>query len=413
MSQKVKIILANARLVSGNLGCEALAECAMLLLDTVMREEGCDYELLLSDSGYHDKGVRTFMTGGRKIDYRVCTYPRENGFMRNVRVFARNLLRGWPDEFRQADLVLNVGQGDSFSDIYGRERFERTDLCDRLARANGVPYAFLPQTIGPFGNSDTAVRAGRSLSDAAFVMCRDSASLDCCRELAPSSSCAGFTDMAFMLPYERERLDGDCVHVGLGVSALLWHGGYDGRNGFGLKCDYRALVRAIIEYFRDMEGTVVHLVPHVVTPGNDIENDAAVCVALEREYAGANVVAAPAFMSASRAKSYIAAMDFFMGARMHSTIAAFSAAVPVVPMSYSRKFTGMFGGSLAYPHVLDMCTSDTEPALEYIKGCFDKRKELSSLEAGILSSVVDVRLAAMKETLREIISKIQHGRTSS
>ena len=45
-------------------------------------------------------------------------------------------------------------------------------------------------------------------------------------------------------------------------------------------------------------------------------------------------------------------MDFFAGARMHSTIAAFSTGVPVVPIAYSRKFTGLYH-SLGYDYIID------------------------------------------------------------
>lgn len=398
--------MANARLVSENLGCEALSECAILLVDTVMRELGREYELFLPDSGYHDKAVKVLEIGGRKIEYRVCTYPYSVAFPRTLRVIARNLLMRWPNEFRKARLVFNLGQGDSFSDIYGKRRFRQTDLCNRLAAAHKLPFIFLPQTIGPFEDPDISVQAGRSLGAAEYVMCRDASSLDCCRQLAPASSCGEFIDMAFLLPYEKVQLPQGGIHVGLNVSALLWNGGYDARNQFGLKCDYRALVRAIIEYFKGIDGVCLHLVPHVIVPGNEIENDAVLCKALQSEFSCPNVVAAPAFSSASQAKSYIAATDFFMGARMHSTIAAFSAGVPVVPMSYSRKFTGMFGQSLQYPHVLDMNRLDMEAAMNHITDCFSRRQELKSLESDILSTVVDARLAAMKDTLKTIISEI-------
>ena len=73
-------------------------------------------------------------------------------------------------------------------------------------------------------------------------------------------------------------------------------------------------------------------------------------------------VLAPAFQSPSEAKSYIAALDFFMGARMHACIAAFSSGVPVMPMAYSRKFEGLFG-TIGYDRTVD-CTSETAEAIE-------------------------------------------------
>jgi polysaccharide pyruvyl transferase WcaK-like protein len=70
---------------------------------------------------------------------------------------------------------------------------------------------------------------------------------------------------------------------------------------------------------------------------------------------------APDFKSPSEAKSFIAAMDFFTGARMHACIAAFSSGVPVVPFAYSRKFNGLFS-SLQYEFVADGRFVTTEEA---------------------------------------------------
>jgi polysaccharide pyruvyl transferase WcaK-like protein len=122
--------------------------------------------------------------------------------------------------------------------------------------------------------------------------------------------------------------------------------------------DYPALIRGLIRHFQTCpDGCEVHLVPHVIVRSGLMagEDDYRASAALAAEFPG--TVLAPAFASPSEAKSYIAGMDFFMGARMHACIAAFSSGVPVVPMAYSRKFQGLFG-SLGYERTVD-CTSET------------------------------------------------------
>jgi polysaccharide pyruvyl transferase WcaK-like protein len=88
-----------------------------------------------------------------------------------------------------------------------------------------------------------------------------------------------------------------------------------------------------------------------------------------------SVTVAPAFTSPSEAKSYIAGMDFFMGARMHACIAAFSSGVPVVPMAYSRKFAGLFG-TLGYDETVDCTTQSAQDILTHIFSAFERRSEL-------------------------------------
>ena len=56
-------------------------------------------------------------------------------------------------------------------------------------------------------------------------------------------------------------------------------------------------------------------------------------------------------------------MDCFIGSRMHATIASFSAGVPTIPVSYSRKFEGLYK-SLNYPYVIHALEYSTEEAID-------------------------------------------------
>ena len=81
---------------------------------------------------------------------------------------------------------------------------------------------------------------------------------------------------------------------------------------------------------------------------------------------------APAFSSPIDAKSFISKMDFFIGSRMHATIASFSSGVPTVAVSYSRKFEGLFG-SMNYPYVVHGNEETIEEAENHIINWFNQR----------------------------------------
>ena len=83
------------------------------------------------------------------------------------------------------------------------------------------------------------------------------------------------------------------------------------------------------------DGCEVHLVSHVQSEIQEVEDDRRVASRLANDFPG--VIASPLFNSPSEAKSYIAGMDYFVGARMHACMAAFSSGVPVTPMAYSRQ----------------------------------------------------------------------------
>lgn len=176
--------------------------------------------------------------------------------------------------------------------------------------------------------------------------------------------------MAFFLPYETISQDKNYIHVGVNISALLWNGDYTRNNQFGLKCDYQSLVRQLIDYFLNQENVKVHLVSHVVGAERHIENDYAVSYDLWREYDNPNLLLAPLALGPIEIKSYIAGLDFFMGARMHATIGVFSAGIPVVPMAYSRKFNGLFADTLNYHFMVDLKVQTNEEILDTVKDAF-------------------------------------------
>ena len=196
------------------------------------------------------------------------------------------------------------------------------------------------------------------------------------------------------------------MKVGLNVSGLLMNGGYTGRNEFGLQTDYPALVRDIIRHFlAHPAGCELHLVPHVIVRGGSmaLEDDLRASTALQAEFPALRL--APDFASPSAAKSYIAGLDFFMGARMHACIAAFSSGVPVVPMAYSRKFAGLFG-SLGYDHTVD-CQSETNAAiLEKIAAAFEDRMTLAA-EAASAARRGQAKLMTYQDALKQILARVR------
>ena len=118
------------------------------------------------------------------------------------------------------------------------------------------------------------------------------------------------------------------------------------------------------------------------------------------EYGNPNIALSPLFLDPVAAKSYISGMDFFMGARMHATIAAFSSGVPVVPMAYSRKFNGLFIDTLSYLHLVDLKVDQAEDALTKIKDGFAHRDVLRKEIKSQNETVVEERKKLLIENLK-------------
>lgn len=299
--------------------------------------------------------------------------------LENVPLRTRHLPRpGGPlgNAIKRADIVFDIGGGDSFTDIYGPKRFGTIWLTKWRSVLAGKPLILSPQTVGPFESTWARTMARYIMNRAQLVVTRDAPSTAFLNELGVTADMMEVTDVAMGLPYDppKPRTD-DKVRVGLNVSGLMFSGGYTQDNQFGLKDDYPTLIRRIIAWFAARPEVELHLVGHVQSKDQPLEDDHRVSEALAAEFPG--TVLSPWFKSPSEAKTYIADLDFFMGARMHATIAAFSSNVPVIPMAYSRKFAGVFN-TLGYPHVADCKTESADAIMARIEAGYENRAALKT-----------------------------------
>lgn len=400
----MKLILSNSAIENGNRGCVALSLSAMHILQQLLQEHGQEAEFFLPQSGHRSPGAYSLDVPPVSLRYKAIDNPGEGGRARYIKAWFHPRTAWEATQcYHRADALLCLGQGDSFSDIYGFNRFHSIDSQHVLARLHHLPLCILPQTIGPFEATSVRKQAMRSLNYAKCIMTRDKRSQDYVKQLVPGKASVETIDVAFFMPYEKEEFDKEHVHVGLNVSALLWHGGYTRDNQFGLAVDYHQLVERIIDYFLQQSNVVVHLVPHVVGNQRHVENDYAVSYDLFKAKRHPRLVLAPLFLDPIMAKNYIAGLDFFMGARMHSTIAAFSTGVPVVPMAYSRKFNGLFMDTLSYAHMVDMKATTIDAALELIAQTYDHRKDAAQHILHEMDTTVRERGQLIKDNLTEFL----------
>ena len=383
----ITLIMHSTR--SDNLGVGALTVSEVEILRKIARDTG--RAILITAADWKD--ARTPYISGP--DIRVV--DMDGRFMVNP--------LGFFALARRSDLVIDIGAGDSFADIYGARRLKRMFVLKYLTHLAGTPLVVAPQTIGPFTKGWSKLLARLSLRLSALVATRDAMSTRALRDLGYAGAAIEASDVALQLPYDPPGQRGDGPpRVGINVSGLLMGGGYTGKNEFGISLDYPALMRDLIRYFQG-QGAEVHLVPHVIVHSGPMvgEDDARASAALAAEFPGA--VLAPSFTSPSEAKSYIVGMDFFMGARMHACIAAFSSGVPVVPMAYSRKFEGLFG-TLGYTRMVD-CTRETGPAvLAKIAAAYDDRATLATEAARALAKGRE-KLGAYEAGLRALMERVR------
>lgn len=368
---------------SGNLGVGALTESNIAIVRGVAEKLGLSVRFVVL--GTSDASVPELAT-----ELRAAGHDLQ---IKRIRVFRKE----FRDAVRACHLVLDIGEGDSFTDIYGFKRFMYYWLSKNIVCFVGTPLILAPQTIGPFNGLIARMLAKQVMRRCLKIFTRDNLSSAYLKELGISGNVDEATDVAFRLPYTQPtKINDGKVRVGINVSGLLFSGGYTGKNQFGLSIDYPATMRALLTELTARADVEVHLVSHVIEPHMQVEDDVYAAKILAAEFP--SVKLSPVFSRPSEAKSYIAGMDFFTGARMHACIAAFSTGVPVVPMAYSRKFNGLFG-TLGYSGIAD-CKVQVDR--DCLKSIIDGFEERSTLDRSLGNSLmaVNAKIARYEICLR-------------
>lgn len=372
---------------SDNLGVGALSLSQVAICESAARNVGVRVRFFV----FGTKGSQSYIpTNSEIVHYSLESF--------------RELVNGTSDVSRaldKCDLVLDIGEGDSFADIYSARRFKMQIVSKMAVLWKGKPLVLSPQTIGPFNSKLNRKLAGWVINRCVKTYARDHISFEYLRTSGISPErVAEAIDVAFQLPFkEQPRAPDGKFKLGVNVSGLLYSGGYKNGNDFGLKIDYRQLVEKLLGAFVERDDFEVILVPHVLAEDLPRDDDCRAIAELANIFPKA--IVAPRFASPSEAKGYIASLDFLTGARMHACIAAFSAGVPVVPIAYSRKFNGLFD-SLNYQWYVDGKSMSTDEAFSKIVDALTHIDQLKNdLNKG--RAIVSDRLSLYLKFLSELI----------
>jgi polysaccharide pyruvyl transferase WcaK-like protein len=415
----VNLVIAGAPADTFNLGVSALLFSAIDGLSK--RLPGARFSVLCHASDHLPSvdvpGVRVDCVGvslNRRI-HRPDSWWRVN---LALRLGLRNRVA---DVFRDATCVLDVSGGDSFSDLYGDWRLASINAPKLAAISAKVPLVLLPQTFGPFAKPKNRATAAELICNARLSCARDQRSYALLAALRSEGEKSGFksggsiragVDLAFLLP---RRDAAEATHrdlIGINVSGLLWNDPANALKQYGITADYR---RAVIEIVSSLarQGEVV-LVPHVNAHPGHFESDPGACLDVLK--------AIPAEVRASvrtieppkdpcEAKGLISRCSWFMGTRMHATIAGLSSGVPTCAISYSDKTLGVFETCGQGEHVHDPRKLDTETLVERVLWSFSQREAARASLATHLPGVLKQAEEQMDEIAR-VIREAHESRSS-
>ena len=409
-----RILLLGASFATGNLGVNALAWSTIKIIKTQWPSS----RIILVGSGREPLVVQIQMNGHQEefhswpVRYCFNLFARHHIAKLGVAVFLCNFIPfikkryigtdSTLGEILRCDLVCDITGGDSFSDIYGLPRFLRGYLLKYVCQLTGKPFVLLPQTYGPFQTQLARILARQIFNQSQTIYSRDRQGLAVVQELiGPSRKVKHCPDVAFIMDSIRpdtpqvaflEQLKVEKKQlIGLNISGLLYHGGYTQDNMFNLAGDYPELIINIISYFSCLADHHVLLVPHVLPASNFLLEDDFLAAKKVLQGLPINiqnkVVVLEKGYDQNETKFVISLCDFFIGSRMHATVAALSQVVPAVGMAYSGKFSGVFETAGVEDCVLDLRLLNNAQVLNKIQMIFARRVKLcEALEKTIPST---------------------------
>lgn len=416
------VVLLGAAPDTGNRGVSALSSAAVAGL----KMRGVP-NITIAD---HGRGLRLQDDGSQRIGLTHSRRIWRGDSLTAVAASARIGGLGNPtaSTLLKASAVLDVSGGDSFTDLYGSRRFTSITWPKQIVLNAKRPLILLPQTLGPFERPENVVTAKSILARAKSVWIRDRRSevilqnlLD---ELYDPSIHRRCPDMAVLLPAKRPTVlsialaswlteTRDFPVAGLNVSGLLWQGDKEAQAQFGLKSSHRdqasAIATAILESDPQMR---LLLVPHVKRPTGDPESDQDAAEQLLQhlnERFPGRVQVVPQEFDECELKWIISHLDWFAGARMHSTIAGFSSGVPTLGLGYSDKAAGVFAECGLGQHVMDLRTTETSEIGDRVAASLAARLETQAQISGEITSVKTRAEEAMDAIASDVLGVPARG----
>lgn len=311
---------------SGNHGCEAIANtiCRMLPKPAIVVTNSAE-----EDEAYSLKGLCTLVEE-KKI--------RKNFFI-HVYYYLKERLFHDPEaamryRFREVtgknlrNLNISIGGDNYCYDLLLKD----LKLANKMFREQGGKTVLLGCSIEPELLTDPDIID--DMKRYTCIIARESITCEALQDAGVKDSTYLIPDPAFLLntvekPVPEAFKEGNMVGLNLSPMAV------ENESVAGITMEnYRALISHILDT-TDMN---IALIPHVVWKNND---DRTVLQSLYRDFSKTGRIVLVEDCSCEELKGYIARCRFFIGARTHSTIAAYSSLVPTLAVGYSVKARGI------------------------------------------------------------------------
>lgn len=376
---------------SGNHGCEAIVRGTVQLLGdntySVLSES------LAEDSGYELNKIVTLTPAkeSRKKDFQFLkAYTKLKLTGDYTDMDGIGYLPAIQRCKGNTDIALSIG-GDNY--CYGN-----TEIYSYLNHAFAkqcIKTVLWGCSIEPNVAAENSV--SEDLRNYAMVAARESITFEAVKRAG--ANVLLMPDPAFHMKPELCKLDERFLKnsvIGINISPMIIH---NEKNEGAAYANYKAL----IQYILDNTDAHIALIPHVVWASNDDR------IPLRQLYDDFNHDPRLIFVddhNAPQLKYIISKCSFFIGARTHATIAAYSTGVPTLVVGYSVKARGiardLFGTEDGYVLPVQRLTESDELTRAFVP-LYEKREDIRTHLNAILPDYIG-RANDARKALEELVN---------
>lgn len=303
--------------------------------------------------------------------------PLKEGSFRWIKAYLQTKLTGKIDlsmKYQYNSLISSVKNNDIYFSIGGDNYcYPGTEVLAAInsnIKKKGAKLVLWGCSVEPFLINNPLV--ANDLKSFDLITARESISYNALKKVNDNTmlvSDPAFTLPKIDLPLPKGWKEGKMI--GINASPLIIE------NGKNAKTVYEAY-RLLIEYIIEKTDYNVALIPHVIAEGN---NDYEVLKKLYDEIECKDRLVLIGDYNCLELKGFISRCNFFIGARTHATIAAYSTCVPTLVLGYSVKSRGiakdLFGDYQKYVlPVQDM--NDSEELLNSFKWIMEHENDIKN-----------------------------------
>ena len=348
-----------------NHGCEAIVRGTVNIVDNADKNA----QFVLSsfapetDSGITEVEKRTFAV--RQLSFMEKLVSAFNIKVRHSEEYAlRKMYSDITAQAQDCDICVSIG-GDTY--CYGDNH--GIQVLTRELKKSGKKVVLWGASIG---EEDLSEEKLQSLKDFDAIFTRESLTYELLKNKNANENIFLNPDPAFCMERDDVKLiEGFTKEntLGLNVSPLVE----------GYNPEITKVTSDFIRYVLENTTLNILLVPHVVEKGN---NDYEYMTQFYEQFKDSGrVEILPPDLNAKQYKGYIANTRFFIGARTHATIAAYSSGVPTAVLGYSVKSRGLakdlFGEEL---YVLNSRKlTDAQPVIDTFNSLVENENEIKGV----------------------------------